>query len=35
MFNGQVGDSLILELVDHSYDLVFRSLPKKIQAAIS
>lgn len=35
LFNGQVGDSLILELVDHSYDLVFRSLPKKIQAAIS
>jgi predicted DNA-binding protein (MmcQ/YjbR family) len=31
---GNVPDSLILELADHSYDLIFGSLPKKIQAEI-
>ncbi len=29
--NSDVSDELFLELVDHSYDLVFKSLPKKIQ----
>jgi predicted DNA-binding protein (MmcQ/YjbR family) len=32
---GQVPDLLILELVDHSYQLVFQSLPKKNQAGFS
>ena len=32
---GQVSDSLILELVDHSYQLVFQSLSKKNQAGFS
>lgn len=31
---GNVPDSLILELADHSYELIFGSLPKKIQAEI-
>jgi predicted DNA-binding protein (MmcQ/YjbR family) len=31
---GNVPDKLILELADHSYDLVLGSLPKKIQAEI-
>jgi predicted DNA-binding protein (MmcQ/YjbR family) len=26
-----VDDSLLLELVDHSYDLVYNSLPKKVR----
>ncbi len=30
-FNEDVSDQLILELVDHSYDLVFKSFSKKIQ----
>jgi len=29
--NQDVSDSLIFELIDHSYDLVFKSLTKKIQ----
>ena len=33
--DGSVPDPLILELVDHSYNLVFNSLPKKIQSTIS
>ncbi|QDH79373.1 MmcQ/YjbR family DNA-binding protein [Echinicola soli] len=33
-FNGSVPDPLILELVDHSYDLVFQSLPKRLQNEI-
>jgi predicted DNA-binding protein (MmcQ/YjbR family) len=35
MFNGTVPDPLILELVDHSYELIFQSLPKKLQEDIS
>ena len=35
MFNGKVPDPLILELVDHSYALVLRSLPLKLQEEIS
>lgn len=31
---GNVPDSLILELADHSYELIFGSLPKKIKAEI-
>lgn len=33
-FDGSVPDNLILELVDHSYDLIFNSLPKKIRGSI-
>lgn len=29
--NSDVDDKLILELIDHSYDLVYGSLPKKIR----
>jgi predicted DNA-binding protein (MmcQ/YjbR family) len=32
--NKQVSDALIKELIDHSYDLVFKSLTKKIQSEI-
>lgn len=31
MFGGSVSDRIILELVDHSYDLIVNSLPKKIR----
>ncbi len=31
---GNVPEKLILELADHSYDLILQSLPKKIQAEI-
>jgi predicted DNA-binding protein (MmcQ/YjbR family) len=31
---GNVPDKLILELVDHSYDLILASLSKKVQAEI-
>ncbi|WP_194976920.1 MmcQ/YjbR family DNA-binding protein [Aquiflexum lacus] len=27
-FDGSVPDKIVLELVDHSYDLIFKSLPK-------
>jgi len=33
-FNEGVSDRLVLELVDHSYDLIFNSLSKKIQQEI-
>lgn len=33
-FNLDVSDKMICELINHSYDLVFRSLTKKIQAEI-
>jgi predicted DNA-binding protein (MmcQ/YjbR family) len=32
--NQTVTDKMIYELIDHSYNLVFKSLPKKIQAEI-
>jgi predicted DNA-binding protein (MmcQ/YjbR family) len=32
--NRGVADKMILELIDHSYDLVFKSLTKKIQTEI-
>ncbi|WP_194777088.1 MmcQ/YjbR family DNA-binding protein [Pararhodonellum marinum] len=34
-FDGSVPDKLILELVDHSYDLIFSSLPAKIRDQIN
>lgn len=34
-FDGSVNDSLIFQWVDHSYSLVFDSLPKKIQAGLA
>ena len=35
MMDGGVSDKLILELIDHSYDLVVSSLPKKDQASLN
>ena len=32
--NGDVSDNFLKELIDHSYDLVFKSLTKKMQAEI-
>lgn len=32
--NGSVSDVFLKELIDHSYDLVFKSLTKKLQAEI-
>ena len=32
--NGDVSDKFVKELIDHSYDLVFKSLTKKIQTEI-
>ncbi|MET0760472.1 MAG: MmcQ/YjbR family DNA-binding protein [Flavobacterium sp.] len=32
--NSEVSDALLKELIDHSYELVFRSLTKKIQNEI-
>ena len=32
--NEDVSDSLVKELIDHSYELVFKSLPNKIQTEI-
>lgn len=32
--NRDVADSLVKELIDHSYNLVFKSLTKKLQAEI-
>jgi predicted DNA-binding protein (MmcQ/YjbR family) len=31
IFNGNLPDSLIIEIINHSYQLVFNSLPKKLQ----
>ena len=33
--NKDVSDALLKELIDHSYDLVFRSLPKKVQSELA
>jgi predicted DNA-binding protein (MmcQ/YjbR family) len=33
-FNSDVSDKMICELINHSYDLVFKSLTKKIQVEI-
>lgn len=33
--NEDVPDKLLRELIDHSYDLIFKSLPKKIQIEIN
>jgi len=32
--NKDVSDKLVKQLIDHSYELVFKSLPKKIQNGI-
>ncbi len=32
--NGDVSDKFLRELIEHSYDLVFKSLTKKLQAEI-
>jgi predicted DNA-binding protein (MmcQ/YjbR family) len=34
-FNLDISDKIICELINHSYDLVFNSLTKKIQAEIT
>lgn len=31
LMDGRVGDKLIFELIDHSYDLIVASLPKKLK----
>jgi predicted DNA-binding protein (MmcQ/YjbR family) len=33
--DGNLGDRLIQELIDHSYDLVVKSLPKAAQAVLA
>ena len=33
-FNSDVNDKMICELINHSYDLVFKSLTKKLQNEI-
>lgn len=33
--NGQISDTFVKELIDHSYDLVFKSLTKKIQNEVN
>lgn len=30
----EVGDTVLKELIDHSYDLIVKSLPKKVQAEL-
>ncbi|HLT08081.1 MAG TPA: MmcQ/YjbR family DNA-binding protein [Cyclobacteriaceae bacterium] len=35
MLDGSVSDQLLLQLINHSYTLVFNSLPKRVQATIS
>lgn len=32
--DADVSDSMFFELIDHSYDLVFQSLPKKLKATL-
>ena len=33
--NGDVSDKMVRELIDHSYELVFKSLTKKLQSEIN
>ena len=33
--DGSVSDPLIMELIDHSYDLIVASLPKKLQESLA
>lgn len=35
LLDNSVPEKLVLKLLDHSYDLVFRSLPAKVKAEIS
>ncbi len=34
VLDGDTGDALLMKLIDHSYDLVFSSLPKQVQNTI-
>lgn len=34
IYKGEVSPKLLLELIDHSYDLVFQSLPKKTRDSL-
>lgn len=34
-FGGRLNESLVLQLIDHSYDLVVSKLPKKAQAELA
>ncbi len=34
VLDGTVPDKLLIELVDHSYSLIFQSLPKKVQKTL-
>jgi len=34
-FNGDVNDKMMIELINHSYELIFRSLTKKLQLEIA
>jgi predicted DNA-binding protein (MmcQ/YjbR family) len=34
MLEGNLPDSLVAKLIDHSYELVFASLPKKVQEEV-
>ncbi len=33
-FNQDLPDKMVYELINHSYDLVFKSLPKKLQLSV-
>lgn len=35
LMNGTLTHKQLLDMIDHSYDLVFKSLPKKTQAQIT
>ena len=35
LVNKDAGDALVCELIDHSYELIFKSLPKTLQAQIA
>lgn len=35
IIDGEIEDSLLLELIDHSYELVFHKLSKKLQNSIN
>src|SRR5690606_20733119 len=34
-FDGSLSDRQLVEMIDHSYDMVFKSLPKSIQSEIN
>ncbi|MBR9913373.1 MAG: MmcQ/YjbR family DNA-binding protein [Algicola sp.] len=35
IYKGELSPQLVLELIDHSYDLVVKGLPKKLRAGLS